>query len=302
MANVTVETDTLKNGGKYVQTVYNNIEQSYTNIKSLSIKVPSFNSFQTALANKMAEFKNHSNVFVNKITECATELEKADNSIGSILTLQLESGPAAEGEGVVLTSNYSLSGNIDYTYDSSNTGISVEELYAKAEIIKNSNLPINIKVVKAAKLLHEYTLGWTWDRNNLSYSNFRSTLEIPTKTIVCATGVSDALYFAGAVNSVGNQVGTFNPNYQTNILITAQQNGWQRIDSSDFDQLQPGDIVFTGYDGSEYGHVELYAGNGYAYSWGSTNDMANKGPKSVSVAGYQSAGSCAYRITPSQKV
>lgn len=302
MANVTVETDTLKNGGKYVQTVYNNIEQSYTNIKSLSIKVPSFNSFQTALANKMAEFKNHSNVFVNKITECATELEKADNSIGSILTLQLESGPAAEGEGVVLTSNYSLSGNLDYTYDSSNTGISVEELYAKAEIIKNSNLPINIKVVKAAKLLHEYTLGWTWDRNNLSYSNFRSTLEIPTKTIVCATGVSDALYFAGAINSVGNQVGTFNPNYQTNILITAQQNGWQRIDSSDFDQLQPGDIVFTGYDGSEYGHVELYAGNGYAYSWGSTNDMANKGPKSVSVAGYQSAGSCAYRITTSQKV
>lgn len=302
MANVTVETDTLKNGGKYVQTVYNNIEQSYTNIKSLSIKVPSFNSFQTALANKMAEFKNHSNVFVNKITECATELEKADNSIGSTLASQLESGPAAEGEGVVLTSNYSLSGNLDYTYDSSNTGISVEELYAKAEIIKNSNLPINIKVVKAAKLLHEYTLGWTWDRNNLSYSNFRSTLEIPTKTIVCATGVSDALYFAGAVNSVGNQVGTFNPNYQTNILITAQQNGWQRIDSSDFDQLQPGDIVFTGYDGSEYGHVELYAGNGYAYSWGSTNDMANKGPKSVSVAGYQSAGSCAYRITTSQKV
>lgn len=302
MANVTVETDTLKNGGKYVQTVYNNIEQSYTNIKSLSIKVPSFNSFQTALANKMTEFKNHSDIFSNKITECATELEKADNSIGGILTSQLESGPAAEGEGVVLTSNYSLSGNIDYTYDSSNTGISVEELYAKAEIIKNSNLPINIKVVKAAKLLHEYTLGWTWDRNNLSYSNFRSTLEIPTKTIVCATGVSDALYFAGAVNSVGNQVGTFNPNYQTNILITAQQNGWQRIDSSDFDQLQPGDIVFTGYDGSEYGHVELYAGNGYAYSWGSTNDMANKGPKSVSVAGYQSAGSCAYRITPSQKV
>lgn len=302
MANVTVEIDTLKNGGKYVQTVYNNIEQSYTNIKSLSIKVPSFNSFQTALANKMAEFKNHSNVFVNKITECATELENADNSIGSILTSQLESGPAAEGEGVVLTSSYSLSSNLDYTYDSSNTGISVEELYAKAEIIKNSNLPINIKVVKAAKLLHEYTLGWTWDRNNLSYSNFRSTLEIPTKTIVCATGVSDALYLAGAVGSVGNQVGTFNPNYQTNILITAQQNGWQRIDSSDFDQLQPGDIVFTGYDGSEYGHVELYAGNGYAYSWGSTNDMANTGPKSVSVAGYQSSGSCAYRITPSQKV
>lgn len=224
-----------------------------------------------------------------------------DNSIGSTLASQLETKASADGEKAVSTS-YSLSSELDYTYDSSNTGISVDELYAKAEIIKNSNLPINIKVVKAAKLLHEYTLGWTWDRNNLSYSNFRSTLEIPTKTIVCATGVSDALYFAGAVNSVGNQVGTFNPNYQTNILITAQQKGWQRIDSSNFDQLQPGDIIFTGYDGSEYGHVELYAGNGYAYSWGSTNDMANKGPKSVSVAGYQSAGSCAYRITTSQKV
>ena len=225
-----------------------------------------------------------------------------DNSIGSTLASQLESKSSTDGEGVVLTSNYSLSGNLDYTYDSSNTGISVEELYAKAAIIKNSNLPINIKVVKAAKLLHEYTLGWTWNRDNLSYSNFRSTLEIPTKTIVCATGVSDALYLAGAVGSVGNQVGTFNPNYQTNILITAQQKGWQRIDSSNFDQLQPGDIIFTGYNGSEYGHVELYAGNGYAYSWGSTNDMANTGPKSVSVAGYQSAGSCAYRITTSQNV
>lgn len=301
MANVTVEIDTLKNGGKYVQTVYNNIEQSHASIKSLSINVTSFKSFKTALSNKMTQFKNHSDIFANKITECANELVNKDNSIGSTLASQLETKASADGEKAVSTS-YSLSSELDYTYDSSNTGISVDELYAKAEIIKNSNLPINIKVVKAAKLLHEYTLGWTWDRNNLSYSNFRSTLEIPTKTIVCATGVSDALYFAGAVNSVGNQVGTFNPNYQTNILITAQQKGWQRIDSSNFDQLQPGDIIFTGYDGSEYGHVELYAGNGYAYSWGSTNDMANKGPKSVSVAGYQSAGSCAYRITTSQKV
>lgn len=302
MANVTVEIDTLKNGGKYVQTVYNNIEQSHASIKSLSINVTSFKSFKITLANKMTQFKNHSNIFANKITECANELVNKDNSIGSTLASQLESKSSTDGEGVVLTSNYSLSGNLDYTYDSSNTGISVEELYAKAAIIKNSNLPINIKVVKAAKLLHEYTLGWTWNRDNLSYSNFRSTLEIPTKTIVCATGVSDALYLAGAVGSVGNQVGTFNPNYQTNILITAQQKGWQRIDSSNFDQLQPGDIIFTGYNWSEYGHVELYAGNGYAYSWGSTNDMANTGPKSVSVAGYQSAGSCAYRITTSQNV
>lgn len=301
MANVTVEIDTLKNGGKYVQTVYNNIEQSHASIKSLSINVTSFRSFKTALSNKMTQFKNHSDIFSNKITECANELVNKDNSIGSTLTAQLEAKASADGEKAVSTS-YSLSSELDYTYDSSNTGISVDELYAKADIIKNSNLPINIKVVKAAKLLHEYTLGWTWNRDNLSYSNFRSTLEIPTKTIVCATGVSDALYLAGAVNSIGNQVGTFNPNYQTNILITAQQKGWQRIDSSNFDQLQPGDIIFTGYNGSEYGHVELYAGNGYAYSWGSTNDMANTGPKSVSVARYQSAGSCAYRITTSQNV
>lgn len=302
MANVTVEIDTLKNGGEYVQTVYNNIEQSHASIKSLSINVTSFQSFKTALSSKMAEFKNHSDIFSNKITECANELVNKDNSIGSILTSQSDVDSSTENAEIVSTSNYSLSSSLDYTFDPSNVGISAQELYAKAEIIKNSNLPINIKVVKAAKLLHEYTLGWTWNRDNLSYSNFKSTMEIPTKTIVCATGVSDALYLAGAVNSVGNQAGTFNPNYQTNILITAQQKGWQRIDSSNFDQLQPGDIVFTGYDGSEYGHVELYAGNGYAYSWGSTNDMANKGPKQVSVAGYQSAGSCAYRITKSENV
>ena len=46
MANVTVEIDTLKNGGKYVQTVYNNIEQSHASIKSLSINVTSFKSFK----------------------------------------------------------------------------------------------------------------------------------------------------------------------------------------------------------------------------------------------------------------
>ena len=300
MANVTVEIDTLKNGGKYVQTVYNNIEQSHASIKSLSLNVTSFKSFKTALANKMTQFKNHSNIFSNKITECANELVDKDDSLGSTLTAQLEAKAAAESEKATSTA-YSLSSELDYTYDPSNTGITVDELFAKAEIIKNSDLPINIKVVKAAKLIHEYTLGWTWDRNRLSYTSIRSTLEIPSKTIVCATGVSDALYLAGAVGSVGNQAGIFNPNYQTNILITAQKKGWQRIDSSNFDQLQPGDIIFTGYNGSEYGHVELYAGNGYAYSWGSTNDMANKGPKSVSVAGYQNSGACAYRITTPQK-
>lgn len=53
MANVTVEIDTLKNGGKYVQTVYNNIEQSHASINSLSINVTSFQSFKTALSNKL---------------------------------------------------------------------------------------------------------------------------------------------------------------------------------------------------------------------------------------------------------
>ena len=222
MANVTVEIDTLKNGGKYVQTVYNNIEQSHASIKSLSINVTSFKSFKTALANKMTQFKNHSNIFSNKITECANELVDKDDSLGSTLTAQLEAKAAAESEKATSTA-YSLSSELDYTYDPSNTGITVDELFAKAEIIKNSDLPINIKVVKAAKLIHEYTLGWTWDRNRLSYTSIRSTLEIPSKTIVCATGVSDALYLAGAVGSVGNQAGIFNPNYQTNILITAQK-------------------------------------------------------------------------------
>lgn len=304
MANVRVETDTLKSGGEYVQKVYDSIEVNYNEIENININVPSYKAFKDALADKNEDFKSHSDIFKNKITDCANDLENVDSSIGKMLTIQseqLKSEQSTESAKVVPTANYSLSDNLDYTFDSSNVGISVDELYAKAEVIKNSNLPINIKVVKTAKLLHEYTLGWTWNRERLSYTDFRSTLEMSSKTIVCATGVSDALYLAGAVDSIGNQVGTFNPNYQTNILITAQKKGWQRIDSADFDQLQPGDIIFTKYNGSEYAHVELYAGNGYAYSWGSS-DVGKKELKSVTAAGYQSLGSCAYRITTSENV
>lgn len=298
MANVVVDIEKLKNVGKTVQSIYDSAETNYNNVKSIDINVSSFDSFQTALANKMADFKSHSGIFNNRITECADTLESIDSNI----IASLDTDSSTDDIETVSTSNYLLSDSLDYTFDSSNVGISVDELYAKAEVIKNSDLPINIKVVKAAKLLHEYTYGWTWDRNRLSYSSFRSTLEIPSKTMVCATGVSDALYLAGAVNTIGNQAGIFNPNYQTNILVTVQKNGWQRIDSTDFDELQPGDIIFTGYNGIEYTHVEIYAGNGYAYTWGNTSDMGKESPKSVSASGYQNSSSCAYRITTTSNV
>lgn len=299
MANVTVETDTLKNGGTNTQTIYDNNEVIYNKIMNLDCgSLSSFDLFKTALATKNDVFKEHTNILNNKINECANELEEIDNLIANNVITPLASADSIEftddGLEVTQLANYELSNDIDYTFDPSNVGISAQELYAKAEVIKNSNLPMNIKIVKVAKLLHEYTLGWKWDREKLEYGSFEDTLEITTKTIVCATGVSDALYLAGAVDTIVNQVGIFNPNYQENVLVTAQKNGWQKVD---LNELQPGDIIFTGYDGSGYGHVEIYAGNGYAYTWGGDQDMAREGPKEVSSAGYQNAGACAYRVT-----
>lgn len=306
MANVLVETDKLRSGGEYIQTIYNDNENNFEAISNTDCgSCQSLSSFKSALASKNEAFRNRTKTISDKLIECANNLQKTDDSTGSNASktfTELNNLASIESDtNATQLSDYSISGELDYTFDPSNVGITAEELYKRAAAIRNSNIPINIKVVKAAKLLHEYTLGWTWDRDRLAYSDFESTMEIGSKTIVCATGVSDALYLAGAVNTIGNSAGQFNPNYQKNIMITAEKNGWERIDSADFDQLQAGDIVFTGYNGYEYGHVELYAGNGYSYSWGRTEDMNHEGPKSVSISGYQSLGACAYRIKESEE-
>lgn len=213
------------------------------------------------------------------------------------------SANGTEDVSITLQSSFSISDTIDYTFDPSNVGISAQELYSKAQIIKNANIPTGTKIVQMAKLLHEYTFGWKWSSENLVYNKgFEGTLEIPSKLTCCATGVSDVLWLSGFVDTIANQNGEFNPNFQENVMVTAEKKGWQKITATDFDQLQPGDIMFTSFNGSIYGHVEIYAGNGYAYSWGSTADMAREGPKLVSVDKYRAENACAYRVIPTETV
>lgn len=116
MANVIVETDTLKNGGEYVQKVYDSIALNYNEIENININVPSYKAFKDALADKNEDFKSHSDTFKNKITNCANDLETIDSSIGKMLTIQseqLKSEQSTESAKVVPTANYSLSDNLD---------------------------------------------------------------------------------------------------------------------------------------------------------------------------------------------
>ena len=310
MAQVIVDTDVLKAGGKYAQDKYDSSEGDYIAVSGIDTgNVQSLASFKSALSDKNKIFEEHTNILNSTITECAANLETIDTEIGNNVTTLLSSVDNLDfSNGLLeitslpeLLSNIiddSLGADIDYTFDASNVGISAQELYAKAAQIRNSNLSTSLKIVYIAKLLHEYTYGWHWAQYGLSYNNgFEGTMEIASKKICCATGVSDVLYLAGIVNDISDVTGKFNPNFQDNIKVTADKRGWQKISSSNFDQLQPGDIIFTKGNGYRYGHIEIYVGNGYAYSWGSDHDMATQGPSIRTIDGYRSQNSVAYRVT-----
>ena len=305
MATVSVDTSLLISGGDSIKTYKDSNETQYNGVKSLSINsCPSFENFKSALDTKFNTYSTHCDIASSKIKECAEQLEKVDSQIsGEATSVSEMSANGTEDASIALLSSFLISDTIDYTFDPSNVGISAQELYSKAQIIKNANIPTGTKIVQMAKLLHEYTYGWKWSSENLVYNKgFEGTLEIPSKLTCCATGVSDVLWLSGFVDTIANQNGEFNPNFQENVMVTAEKKGWQKITAADFDQLQPGDIMFTSHNGDIYGHVEIYAGNGYAYSWGSTYDMAREGPKLVSVDKYRAENACAYRVTTTETV
>lgn len=311
MANVTVMTDKLINGGTYVADKYQESLDKYNSVKSIdSQNCNSLQSFKVALENKNNIFEDHSGILSNKLIECAYNLEEIDSMIGSNVSSPLASADNLEfisSSGVSLDNlaTLNIDSSIDYTFDPSNVGITPKELYAKAELIKNANIPDNIKIVKMAKLFHEYTLNWHYSQQNLIYNkDYEATIEDPQKGLCCATGVSAVLYLAGIINrdDILANDGQFNPHFQENIMNAAIKKNWICINGSDFDQLQPGDIILTNYNanGYSYGHIEIYAGNGYAYSWGSDGQIHKEGPDERSVIGYQRAGSRAYRVTSKQ--
>lgn len=314
MANVKVETETLISGGTYVADKYQENLDKYSSVKSIDTQTcDSLKSFKVALENKNNIYEDHANILGSKIKECANNLEEIDNMIGNNVTSPLASADNLDfstelGEDAITLdelSNIDIDGTIDFTFDPSNVNISPKELYAKADQIKNANIPTNVKIVKMAKLFHEYTLNWHYSQQNLIYNkDYKATIEDPQKGLCCATGVSAVLYLAGIINrdDILANDGQFNPHFQENIMNAAIKKNWTCINGSDFDKLQPGDIILTNYNanGYSYGHIEIYAGDGYAYSWGSDGQIHKEGPDERTVLGYQRAGSRAYRVTTSQ--
>ena len=315
MANVKVETETLINGGTYVEDKYQDNLEKYSSVKSIDTPTcDSLKSFKVALENKNNIYEDHADILSNKIKECANNLEEIDSMIGNNVTSPLTSADNLDfstelGEEDAITldelANIDIDGMIDFTFDPSNVNITPEELYAKADLIKNANIPTNVKIVKMAKLFHEYTLNWHYSQQNLIYNkDYEATIEDPQKGLCCATGVSAVLYLAGIINrdDILANDGQFNPHFQENIMNAAIKKNWTCINGSDFDELQPGDIILTNYNanGYSYGHIEIYAGDGYAYSWGSDGQIHKEGPDERTVLGYQRAGSRAYRVTTSQ--
>lgn len=311
MANVIVDTNELKKAGNHVKTICENIENSYNAVMTLNVNLESFKSFQNNLAAKNKTFNEHSHIFNIKITECADKLEKEDNSIGS-KTISLESTNTTNTTSTIAdntkinSTDYTVSSELDYTFDSSNYNISAEELYAKAETIRNSNLPINIKIVNAAKLFHEYTMTWTYSSENLIYERgYEATIEDPNKRLCCATGVANVLYLAGANTTDEMRVedGKFNPHWQHNIERLARKMNWEIIPTSNLNEIQPGDIMMTSLnpDGT-YGHVEIYAGNNYVYNWGNTYDIQAETAKHKTPGQYQAEGAYAIRVVERETV
>ena len=267
-----------------VMAINNNMNSCKTAYDNL-IKVLS-SSGCSAISNYKNNLSISFNDCVSKCDELATKLSECALDTEQLNTL--------------IFNDIDLSNNIDYTFDPSNCNISSQELYSKAEEIRNSNLPNNIKIVKIAKLFHEYTLDWHYSKENLIYNkDYEATIEDPKKGICCATGVSAVLYLAGAngIDAMKVEDGKFNPHWQHNIERLASKMHWEIISTEHLDQLQPGDIIMTNKqsDGT-YGHVELYAGNNYVYTCGSDDDIHNTSPAHKTPEEYKLEGAYAIRV------
>lgn len=92
MAQVNVDTDVLKAGGKYAQDKYDSSEGDYVVVSGIDTGgVQSLESFKSALSKKNKTFEEHTNILNSTITECAANLETIDTEIGNNVTTLLSS-------------------------------------------------------------------------------------------------------------------------------------------------------------------------------------------------------------------
>ena len=133
----------------------------------------------------------------------------------------------------------------------------------------------------AADEVHQQEITWSYysSTGQLYWHNIEMSLNNPNKATCCATYVSCVIYTAGYFTE--EEMNQFeNYNACSTLYRDLTNVGWQVINS--YDELEPGDIVFMNYNdgGSDYDHVQIYAGDGTWYNAGSTEAIQRSSPYS----------------------
>lgn len=90
MSIVNVNTETLREGSTEVKKNYNINKEYYDKVDRAIANCNAFKAFRGALNRTFENYTEHSNVLSEKLTECATALEEADDSIGTIIIKMIE--------------------------------------------------------------------------------------------------------------------------------------------------------------------------------------------------------------------
>lgn len=129
-------------------------------------------------------------------------------------------------------------------------------------------------ILSVADRIHRAEQSWTYSaEEGLYWYNIELSLNNDNKVTCCTTYVSCVIYAAGYATE--EQMNSFNYNYVHSFYTYFKEKGWEEITS--YDQLEPGDIVFTG----NIDHVQIYAGNKTWYNAGSTKYIQSDAPHDI---------------------
>lgn len=127
-------------------------------------------------------------------------------------------------------------------------------------------------ILSVADRIHRAEQSWTYSTGTgLYWNNIELSLNNDNKVTCCATYVSCVIYAAGYATEA--QMNSFNYNYVPSFYTYFKEKGWEEVTS--YDQLEPGDIVFTG----NFSHVQIYAGNNTWYNAGATEYIQKDAPQ-----------------------
>ena len=128
-------------------------------------------------------------------------------------------------------------------------------------------------ILDAAAIVHQKYVDekWTYSLGQLIYNDIKSSYNISSHTTCCATFVGHTFYIAGIFSE--EEISSYGYNSAPGTMRFLKSKGWIRIDN--YEDLQPGDIVFEYDSFDDPGHVQIYYGDGKWYNAGSTNAIGD---------------------------